>query len=324
MRSSLPCPATWCGSRSEASEEAHAASALGIDALRSGSIAHVVLAGGMATRFGGVVKAVVEVLDGRSFLDLALSATAVTAEAHDAVVPTAVMTSFATDRVVRAHLETLDVPMPIVFSQFVSLRLEPDGSLFRAPDGSVSPYGPGHGDLLEAIRVSGALDALVERGVRHVLVSNVDNLGARVDPLIVGMHLAHGGMMTVEVARKDGDTGGAPARVGGRLRLVEGPCFPPGFPQDSIPVFNTNTALIAVEALARPVTLSWLVVRRRVEGRDAVQLERLYHELTAFVPTTYLEVPRAGVRGRFLPVKEPEDLERVRGDLRAALDDPGA
>ena len=59
-------------------------------------------------------------------------------------------------------------------------------------------------------------------------------------------------------------------------------------------------------------------------GRDAVQLERLYHELTAFVPTTYLEVPRAGAGGRFLPVKEPEDLERVRGDLRAALDDPGA
>ncbi len=127
MRSSLPLPGDVVRLPERGSEEAHAASALGIDALRSGSIAHVVLAGGMATRFGGVVKAVVDVLDGRSFLDLALSVTAATAEAHDAVVPTAVMTSFATDRVVRAHLETLDVPMPIVFSQFVSLRLEPDG-----------------------------------------------------------------------------------------------------------------------------------------------------------------------------------------------------
>jgi UTP--glucose-1-phosphate uridylyltransferase len=233
------------------------------------------------------------------------------------------MTSFATDRGVRAHLETLAVPPPIVFSQFVSLRLEPDGSLFRRPDGAVSPYGPGHGDLLEAIRVSGTLEALTAGGVQHVLVSNVDNLGARVDPLIVGMHLAHGRAMTVEVARKDGDAGGAPARVGGRLRLVEGPCFPPGFDQDSIPVFNTNTALIAVDVLAQPVELSWLVVRRRVDGRDAVQLEHLYHELTAFVPATYLEVPRAGARGRFLPVKEPKDLDRVRDDVRAALSDPG-
>jgi UTP--glucose-1-phosphate uridylyltransferase len=304
--------------------EAREARALGIEALRRGAIAHVVLAGGMATRFGGVVKAVVEVLDGRSFLELSLSATAATAEAHGARIPTAVMTSFATDVAVRAHLDALDVPAPAVFSQFVSLRLEPDGSLFRSPDGAVSPYGPGHGDLLEAIRTSGVLAALVAGGVRHVLVSNVDNLGARVDPLVVGTHLAHGRPMTVEVAGKKGDTGGAPARVGGRLRLVEGPCFPSGFDQDSIPVFNTNTALIAVEALAEPVDLSWLVVRRPVAGREAVQLEHLYHELTAFVPATYLEVPRAGPRGRFLPVKEPSDLERVREDVRAALRDPGA
>ena len=30
----------------------------------------IVLAGGMATRFGGVVKAVVEAVDGRSFLEI--------------------------------------------------------------------------------------------------------------------------------------------------------------------------------------------------------------------------------------------------------------
>src|SRR5687767_6371225 len=33
---------------------------LGVDALRAGSVALVVLAGGMATRMGGVVKALVE------------------------------------------------------------------------------------------------------------------------------------------------------------------------------------------------------------------------------------------------------------------------
>ncbi len=44
------------------------ARAAGIDALRAGEVAQVVLAGGMATRFGGVVKGVVEALDGRSFL----------------------------------------------------------------------------------------------------------------------------------------------------------------------------------------------------------------------------------------------------------------
>jgi UTP--glucose-1-phosphate uridylyltransferase len=301
------------------SRAAAEARALGLEALREGAVAHVVLAGGMATRFGGVVKAVVEVLDGRSFLDLGLSATAATAAVHGASIPTAVMTSFATDEVVRAHLTTLAVPAPQVFSQFVSLRLEQDGTLYRDADGKVSPYGPGHGDLLDAIRESGTLDALVEQGVSHLLVSNVDNLGATIDPLVVGLHLLEGRPLTVEVARKDADTGGAPARVGGRLRLVEGPCFPPDFDQDSIAVFNTNTALVSVEALTRPVELSWLVVRRRVDGREVLQLEHLYHELSAFVPTTYLEVPRGGPGGRFLPVKEPADLERIRDEVRASM-----
>ena len=221
-----------------------------------------VMAGGMATRFGGVVKAVVDVLPGRSFLDLALSFTARLETAVGARVPTAVMTSFATDEVVRAHLTTLDVPPPRVFGQFVSLRLEPDGGLFRAADGRPSPYGPGHGDLLDAIRVSGTLAELRREGVRHVLVANVDNLGARVDPVVVGTHLLQGRPMTVEVARKDGDTGGAPARVDGRLRLVEGPCFPPEFDQSAIGVFNTNTSLIDVEALEQPVELTWIVAEK--------------------------------------------------------------
>ena len=308
----VPLPADG----SDAAAEARAA---GLAALREGTVAHVVMAGGMATRFGGVVKAVVEVVPGRSFLDLALSFTAATEASLQARVPTAVMTSFATDEVVRAHLAGLAGPKPRVFHQFVSLRLEPDGGLFRDAAGRPSPYGPGHGDLLEALRGSGTLAALRAEGVEHVLVANVDNLGARVDPLVVGMHVLGGRPMTVEVARKQGDTGGAPARVEGRLRLVEGPCFPPGFDQATITVFNTNTSLIAVEALERPVELTWLVAEKEVDGRRAIQLERLYHELAAHVPTRYLEVPRSGPRGRFLPVKEPGDLEGIRADVVAAL-----
>ncbi len=40
-------------------------------ALAEGRLAFVVLAGGMATRMGGVVKALVEPLPGRTFLDAA-------------------------------------------------------------------------------------------------------------------------------------------------------------------------------------------------------------------------------------------------------------
>ncbi len=50
-----------------------------------------------------------------------------------------------------------------------------------------------------------------------------------------------------------------------------------------------------------------------------MQLERLYHELSWYVPTRFLEVPRRGPRGRFFPIKTPDDLVRSRDDLREML-----
>jgi UTP--glucose-1-phosphate uridylyltransferase len=291
----------------------------GVEALRRGEVAQVVLAGGMATRFGSIVKGVVEVLDGKSFLELKLGATARLAEALGTAVPAAVMTSFATDEATRAFVAERVVVQPRFFTQSVSLRLERDGAIFRAADGRVSLYGPGHGDVLDAIRSSGTLAELRTAGVRHVQISNVDNLGARIDPVVLGAHVLAGRPLTAEVAAKNGDMGGAPARVEGRPMLLESFRFPPGLDQERIPVFNTNTAWFTIDALERPYDLTWLYVEKEVDGRTAVQLERLYHEASAFVDTTYLVVPRFGPRGRFFPIKTPEDLAGARPALRELL-----
>ena len=290
--------------------------AAGEEALRAGSIALVILAGGMATRFGGGVKAVAEAIDGRSFLQVKLEEARRLATSVGGRIPEALMTSFATDAAIADHLSKRGLGDPARFVQPAAPRLRPDGNLFLGIDGLPSLYGQGHGDLFAAIRASGTLDALVAAGVRSVMVSNVDNLAARVDPLIVGMHLLAGTPLTVEVVAKDRDTGGAPARVDGRPRLLESMQFPPEFDQELVPVFNTNTALLTVEALSEPGELSWLVTEKRVGDEPVIQFERLYHEISATVPTTYLVVPRSGPRGRFLPVKEPEDLQRAQPQLR--------
>jgi UTP--glucose-1-phosphate uridylyltransferase len=291
----------------------------GIEAIRSGRVAVVVLAGGMATRFGGVVKALVEAVDGRCFLEIVLAESERLGRALQVEVPVALMTSFATDESLRAFVAGRPGTRPIVFAQFAAPRLAPGGSLFRGRAGEVSLYGPGHGDLLEVIRASGALDALRSRGVRTLAVSNVDNLGARLDPVVVGAHLLSGRPVTAEVARKEGDLGGAPARVDGRLGLLEGPQFPADFDQDRIEVFNTNTTTLAIDAIDRDFDLRWLYVRKSVEGRNAVQLERLYHQVSWELGTTYLVVRRTGPRGRFFPIKEPVDLEAARPALREML-----
>ena len=78
----------------EGHEEARAA---GLEALARDEVAQVVLAGGMATRFGGVVKAVLTAVDGMSFLEAKLVQTRTLEERLGCRVPDALMTSYATD-----------------------------------------------------------------------------------------------------------------------------------------------------------------------------------------------------------------------------------
>jgi UTP--glucose-1-phosphate uridylyltransferase len=308
----LPAPGT---------AEREALAARGREALRAGQVGAIVLAGGMATRFGGVVKAGVEAVGGRSFLDLKLSDITKLAQREGATVPVGIMTSFATHDEVEALAQRYQDPRtPITcFPQFISLRLSPDGSLFRESDGSLSPYAPGHGDLTFALRRSGFLARFRSGGGRLLAMSNVDNLGATLEPAVIGAHLASGKALTAEVVRKEDDKGGGPAWVDGVPQIVESFRFPESFDESAIPVFNANTLVMDAAAIDRDLPLTWFVVRKKVGGRDAVQFERLVGEVTAFVPTGFLEVERSGPDGRFQPVKDPDELARRRDDITALL-----
>lgn len=294
----------------------------GLRAIREGQVAAVILAGGMATRFGGVVKAAVPAILGRTFLDIKLADIAKTARDAGGTIPVFVMTSFATHCDVSAMCETASGNGLTVqaFPQYISLRVCPDGSLFVENDGTHSPYAPGHGDLSFALRRSGILQRFREGGGKILYMSNVDNLTATLDPAVIGAHLSSGVAVTAEVAPKEaGDKGGAPARVDGVPQIVESFRFPIGFDQDRIPVFNTNSFVLDAAAIDRDFPLTWFVVKKKVDGRDAVQFERLVGELTAHLPCGFLRVERHGVDARFQPVKDPEELEKRRPEILEAL-----
>ena len=289
--------------------------ARGLEALARGEVACCVLNGGMATRFGGAVKGIVSALGDKSFLELKL------AQARSCgPVPFVVMNSFATDRATREFLSARGLDGAVrCFRQGVSLRLTPEGELFRDAAGALSLYAPGHGDLPDALRDSGTLDWLAERGVRALALSNVDNLGADVDPVVVGYHLEHGKPLTAEVAKTvPGDVGGAPARVDGRLQVVEGFRFPLGFDFSRLVYLNTNTFILSLDLLREEHPLTWFYVEKAVDGRPAVQMERLVHELSARVDSAFLATPRDGPQGRFFPTKTREDLEALRDNAGLA------
>jgi UTP--glucose-1-phosphate uridylyltransferase len=298
----------------------------GLAAIREGRVGAVILAGGMATRFGGVVKAAVPVLGERTFLEIKVEDVAEAAREAGGRIPIYVMTSFATHARIEEHAKDkrldrfADAPITC-FSQLVSLRLTPEGALFREADGTLSPYATGHGDLTFALRASGLLAAFREGGGQLLYMSNVDNLGATLEPAIVGMHLARGAAVTVEVVAKEpGDKGGAPARVDGKPQIVEGFRFPQAFDQDAIPVFNTNTFVLDATAVDRDFPLPFYRVEKKVEGRVAIQFERLVGELTAFVPSAFVLVDRDGPDGRFQPAKDPEELARRLPHIQAIIE----
>lgn len=294
--------------------------ARGVEAIRAGEVALSVLAGGMATRMGGVVKTLVEVLPGKRFLDVRLAENDALTKLGGRPFPLWFMTSEATEGPIREALGArLEGRHLATFEQCVSLRLTPSGDLFVDERGEPSVYSTGHGDLPDALRSSGLLEEFVARGGKTVCVANVDNLGATVDPAIVGWHLEHGADVTVEVVDKVGsDKGGGPVRWNGKPIITEEFRVPKGFDLAQVPVFNTNTFLVSARALLDlRMEFTWVLVEKKIGEAKALQFERLLGEITAPLSTRFLRVPRSGSASRFLPVKDIPELEKRRSEIEA-------
>ena len=304
--------------------------ARGEQALRAGEVAALVLNGGMATRFGGVVKGVVPVVAGRpelSFLAVKL------AGLRAAGVPVVLLNSFATAAASREHLAAIDwagVPPGdrLECLQSILPRVLADGTPLSSLPGAEALSdtqlyaAPGHGDALRQLRDRGIVDALAARGVTQVLVSNVDNLGAVLDPVVLGAHLEatrKGHALSVEVVqRQAGDAGGCVATVDGRAIIVEDFRLPAGTDLGRYPHFNTNNLWVSRTALRVPAALQWFPIRRSIRWpdgqlREVVQFEQLIGQLSEFVRTGCLLVDRA----RFIPIKVREALALAAPQLAA-------
>jgi len=292
---------------------------LGEDALRRGEVAAVVVAGGAGTRFGSdIPKALVPVLDGRTFLDVKLELLDALARRYGRPIPLALMTSDMThDQIAADVARRTPKPDVVLFRQRMLPRLTPSGELFTTASGEPSYAPAGHGDFFRALKESGTAESLRARGVRHLFFSNIDNLAATVDPLIAGVHVSAGREMTIEVTSRQNpsgalDVGGAPGRIGGRLQLVE-QVDPAKHPQ-----ISTNNIIFQLAPLMeRKLELPFRVAKKEVAGAKVLQLEQVTAEV-ANLSLVFVEVPRGDLRtSRFEPVKAPADMTRAAEWVRA-------
>ncbi len=297
------------------SSEAKRLEALGEKALRQGEVAVCVLAGGMATRMGGVVKALVEVAPNKTLLDWRIDELKAIGTRAGHTPPLWLMTSLATDArlqaAIRDRRSTVDVA---TFEQDAALRLTPEGHIWLDQQGAPSIYATGHGDLASALTRSGLLDDFIQRGGRSIWISNIDNVGATVDALVLGHHIDAAKALTVElVDARAGDRGGRPVLLDKRPVIAEDFRFPEDVDPSSLPTFNTNTFLVDARALAT-LDMSWTYFRveKSVENTTVVQFERLMGEMTFGLEPAFLRVSRDGPESRFCPLKTQADLDRLR------------
>jgi len=191
---------------------------------------------------------------------------------------------------------------------------------------------PGHGDLYTALVTSGMLERMLAAGYRFAFVSNADNLGATLDPDVLGWLAREEIPFLMEVAdRTEADRKGghlARARRGGALLLRESAQCPESDRAAFQDVsrhryFNTNTLWLDLRALEKALALHDGVLglpmirnEKAVDAKDpdaprAYQLETaMGAAIAVFAEARALRVPRT----RFAPVKTTDDLLVVRSD----------
>jgi UTP--glucose-1-phosphate uridylyltransferase len=328
------------------------ADVLPVDSLPAGdesALARAVvlkLNGGLGTSMGMTrAKSLLEVKDGLSFLDITVRQVLGLRERHGARIPLLLMNSFATRDDTLAALEPyaeLAVDgLPLDFLQGRVPKLLADGyepvSWPADPGQEWAP--PGHGEVFAALAASGLLAKLLERGYEYVFLSNSDNLGAVLEPRILGWFAAEGLPFASEVVdRTEGDKKGghlARRRSDGRLLLRETAQVPEAdqaaFEDVSVHrYFNCNNVWLNLRALERALTerdgvleLPMIVNRKTVDPRDSSSPEVLQLETAMGAAIGVFEGAGAvhSPRGRFVPVKKTNDLLVVRSDAYGLADD---
>jgi hypothetical protein len=152
--------------------------------------------------------------------------------------------------------------------------------------------------------------------LKHLLLHNVDTLGADLDPALLGLHMQSGGCLTFEIiARRVDDRGGGLARVNGSVRLVEGLAMPREEAEFALSYYNSMTTWIDVEKLLAAFSL------RRSDLSDREAVTAAIRHLAAKMPTyvTLKDVKKRWGHGQedIFPVTQ---FEKLWGDMTTLPD----
>jgi UTP--glucose-1-phosphate uridylyltransferase len=303
------------------------------------------LNGGLGTSMGlDRAKSLLPVRGRLSFLDLIARQVLALREQIGSRIPLVIMNSFRTaadsERALAAYPDLVSDDVGLGFLQNRVPKILSDGMVPAVfPDNPELEWcPPGHGDLYTAIAASGLLDRLLDAGIEYAFVSNADNLGAVLEPAILGFMIAERADFLLEAADRtaaDRKGGHLCHLRNGRLALRESAQCPPeaeaAFQDVSrYRYFNTNNVWLHLPALSELLTehkgflpLPTIVNSKTLDPRDpssppVVQLETAMGTAISLFPrAAAIRVPRH----RFSPVKNTNDLLAVRSDAYELTED---
>jgi UDP-N-acetylglucosamine pyrophosphorylase len=304
------------------------------------------LNGGLGTGMGlQGPKSLLAVRDGVNFLDLMVRQILDLRKSSGAPVRLLLMNSFSTSGDTLAHLQRYRSDgladasevelMQNQIPKIDAATLEP---VSWPADPTLEWCPPGHGDLYPALVGSGWLDRLLAEGVRYAFVSNSDNLGAILDPVILRHFADSGAPFLMECTRRTAADrkGGhlAVRKADGRLLLREVAQCPEAdldaFQDiDRHAYFNTNNLWLRLDLLKQQLAADHGVLplpmirnNKTVDPRDkkstpVIQLESaMGAAIECFAGAAAIDVPRS----RFAPVKTTGDLLALRSDAYEVLE----
>lgn len=111
---------------------------------------------------------------------------------------------------------------------------------------------PGHWYEIPNLVKNGVLARMMKDNpdLKYLLCHNIDTLGAYIEPVLLGMHIANGPCLTFEVTpRRVEDAGGGLAKIDGHIQLIEGMALPQEKDEYKLSYYNTLTNWITIDSL---------------------------------------------------------------------------
>jgi hypothetical protein len=152
--------------------------------------------------------------------------------------------------------------------------------------------------------------------LRWLFLHNIDTVGADLDPVLLGRHIASGACLTFEmIPRRIEDRGGGLARVDGRPRIVEGLALPREEDEFKLRFYNSLSTWIDLDRLLAAFGLS------RGDLENEAKVAAGIRQLAARMPTyvTLKDVKKRWGHGQedVFPVAQ---FEKLWGDMTALVE----